>query len=93
MPAVIPEEAVPKLKPGVRLRFDRARDGWALLAPERVFQLDPVAGEVLRRVDGSWTLRAIIDDLAKAFAAPRAAIAADVQEMLADLAVKGALTL
>ena len=47
----------------------------------------------MRRVDGSRTLGVIIDDLAKAFAAPRATIAADVEEMLRELAGRGAIEL
>ena len=85
--------ATPRLKPGVRLRFDRAGDAWALVAPERVFQLDPVAAEVMRRVDGVHSLETIVEELARSFAAPRATIAADVGEMLRDLALKGAIDL
>ncbi|WFF41670.1 pyrroloquinoline quinone biosynthesis peptide chaperone PqqD [Salinicola endophyticus] len=85
------EEAIVRLPRGVRLREDKARGGWVLLAPERVFQLDPVAREVLARVDGERDIGAIVDDLAVAFAAPRERILGDVRAMLADLILKQVL--
>ncbi|MCE3027056.1 pyrroloquinoline quinone biosynthesis peptide chaperone PqqD [Salinicola sp. DM10] len=85
------EEAIVRLPRGVRLREDKARGGWVLLAPERVFQLDPVAREVLSRVDGERAIGAIVDDLAATFAAPRERILADVRTMLADLILKQVL--
>ncbi|KFF47515.1 pyrroloquinoline quinone biosynthesis protein PqqD [Gammaproteobacteria bacterium MFB021] len=85
------EEAIVRLPRGVRLREDKARGGWVLLAPERVFQLDPVAREVLSRVDGERDIGAIVDDLAAAFAAPRERILGDVRAMLADLILKQVL--
>ncbi|WIX32221.1 MULTISPECIES: pyrroloquinoline quinone biosynthesis peptide chaperone PqqD [Salinicola] len=85
------EEAIVRLPRGVRLREDKARGGWVLLAPERVFQLDPVAREVLSRVDGERDIGAIVDDLAATFAAPRERILGDVRAMLADLILKQVL--
>jgi len=76
---------------GYRLQHDRVRTQWVVQAPERAFVADPVAGEILRRVDGARTLGAIIDDLAAAYAAPRETIAADVLAMVADLAARGVL--
>lgn len=87
------EGSVPKLKRGVKFRFDKVRDAWVLLAPERLFLPDPPAVEVLKLMDGARTLGTIIDDLAARFAAPRATIAADVVALLRDLADKGAVTL
>lgn len=85
--------AVPRLARGVRLRHDEARGQWVLLAPERVLQPDPVAVEILRRVDGTRSLAALVDDLAATFAVERARIAADVDAFLADLAGKGMVVL
>jgi pyrroloquinoline quinone biosynthesis protein D len=42
-----------------------------LLAPERVFKADTVAVEIIKRCTGKATLRAIVDDLARVFDAPR----------------------
>jgi pyrroloquinoline quinone biosynthesis protein D len=82
---------VPAFAPGVRLHHDRTRDRWVVMAPERMIVPDQIALEVLRLVDGTRTLDAIVDRLAETFAAPRAEIAADVGELLDDLAAKGVL--
>ena len=84
--------SVPRLKPGVKFRFDRSRDAWVLLAPERLFMPDEVAVEILKLVDGARTAAAIVDDLASTFKAPRDVIETDVLAMLEDLRGKGALT-
>ena len=88
-----PETATPVFARGVRLRFDKTRDAWIVLGPERLFLPDEHAIEVLKLVDGARTLGAIIDDLAARFAAPRQEIAEDVTAMLTDFADKGAVTL
>jgi len=85
------EAAVPHLRRGMKFRFDAVREAWVLLGPERLFQPDATAVEVLKLVDGARTLGGIIDDLTARFAAPRAVIAADVIALLRDLAAKGAL--
>jgi len=82
----------PRLAAGVRLRFDKARENWTVMAPERVFMLDDVAAEVLQRCDGRLFTE-LVDDLALAFDAPSSEITTDVKEMLIDLAAKGALDL
>jgi pyrroloquinoline quinone biosynthesis protein D len=87
------DEAVPALARGVRLRFDKARDVWVLLAPEKVLMPDQVAVEILKRCDGKATVSAIVDDLATTFSADRGQVASDVHAFLQDLADKGMLTL
>jgi pyrroloquinoline quinone biosynthesis protein D len=87
------EAATPRFRRGVRFRFDEARQKWILLAPEKLFTPEGTAIEILKRVDGARTLGAIIDDLAKDFAAPRDLIAADVTAMLDDLSAKGVVSL
>ena len=88
-----PETVAPAFARGVRLRFDKTRDAWIVLGPERLFLPDEHAIEVLKLVDGARTLAAIIDDLAARYAAPRQEIAEDVTAMLVDFADKGAVTL
>jgi pyrroloquinoline quinone biosynthesis protein D len=88
-----PETAAPAFPRGVKLRFDEARQAWILLGPERVFQLDELAAEVLKLVDGRRTLGEIADALAQAYDAPRETILEDVTAMLAELSDKGALKL
>jgi pyrroloquinoline quinone biosynthesis protein D len=89
----IQDAAVPALARGVRLRFDKARDAWVLLAPEKVLMPDQIAVEILKRCDGKARLSAIVDDLATTFSADRAQVASDVRAFLQDLADKGMLTL
>ena len=78
----------PRLPRGVRLKHDELRGEWVLLAPERMLKLNPVSVEILKRCTGDASLAEIVDDLAKAFAAPREQIAADVEAMLAELVRK-----
>jgi pyrroloquinoline quinone biosynthesis protein D len=85
------EDAVPRLAPGVRLKFDQARDCWVVLAPERVVMPDETALEILRRCDGETQLGAIIDALAAEYEAPRETIAADVRELMGELTRNGIL--
>lgn len=84
--------SVPRLPGGVKLRFDKQRDNWVVLAPERLFIPDPIALEVIKRCDGEANVDAIVDDLAKTFNADRAVIERDVSAMLQDLADKGVMT-
>lgn len=87
--APLPER--PRLAPGVRLHFDKNRNGWVLLCPERVIEAEGPASEILKRCDGTRTLDVIVDELAEAFVADRAVIAQDVADMLRDLSAKGLL--
>ncbi|HEY9550075.1 MAG TPA: pyrroloquinoline quinone biosynthesis peptide chaperone PqqD [Kiloniellaceae bacterium] len=84
----ITEQSVPGLPAGVKLRFDRRRDQWVILAPERLFVLDAIALEIVKRCDGAASVGAIVDDLAATFAAPRDVILKDVNALLQDLADK-----
>src|SRR5262245_50664237 len=86
--AKISGDARPRLPRGVRLAQSEAHGGWVLLAPERVFKADTVTVEILRRCTGTSTLEEIVDDLAKAFEAPRERIHADVVNLLGTLADK-----
>jgi pyrroloquinoline quinone biosynthesis protein D len=86
------DEVVPALARGVKLRFDKARDAWVLLAPEKVLMPDQIAMEILKRCDGKATMAEIIEDLAATFSADRDQVAGDVRAFLQDLADKGMLT-
>ena len=90
---MIGDDVIPTLPRGVRLREDTARGGFTLMAPERILKLDPIANEVLKRVDGTATVATIVDDLARTFAADRAQIDTDVKGMLQGLADKRLLDL
>ncbi len=86
-PSLTPE-ARPRLPRGVRLVHNEAQGGWVLLAPERVFKADAIAAEVVKRCNGEATLADIVDDLAKAFNAPRERVLTDVTALLQGLADK-----
>lgn len=77
---------VPALPRGVRLRFDESRQQWFLLGPERVFEPDETALEILQRIDGVHSVEAIAQDLAMTFEADRDEIAGDVMAFLRGLA-------
>lgn len=74
---MIDAAAIPSLPRGVRIHFDKVRDNWVLLAPERTVTLDPVAHAVLSEVDGQRSFGQIIARLAEKYAAPQDQIAAD----------------
>jgi len=87
---LIIEAAVqPKLPRHAKLRFDKPRDKWLILAPERVFELDQIAYEIVSLCDGSRALSDVVDALAAKFQAPREVIDKDVTELLQGLADKG----
>jgi len=59
------EENIPKLPRHAKLRYDEARKKWIINAPERVFELDEIAGEVMQLVNGVSSVSEIIDSLLK----------------------------
>ena len=60
------------------------------MAPERVFELDQVAYEVISRCDGDRSVEQVIDGLCEKFdQVCRDVIMTDVTSMLQDLADKG----
>lgn len=83
--------SVLRLAPHVKFRRDETRGRWVVLAPERLLLPDDPAVEILKLVDGTHSVDAVVDALARQFAAPRAVIAADVTGMLQDLVDKGVL--
>ncbi|HEX6111010.1 MAG TPA: pyrroloquinoline quinone biosynthesis peptide chaperone PqqD [Geminicoccaceae bacterium] len=87
------DDAVPSLARGVKLRFDKARDAWVLLAPEKVLMPDQIAIEILKRCDGKASVTEIVDNLTVTFSADRDQVAGDVGAFLQDLADKGMLAL
>ena len=76
---------------GVRLRFDEIRGNHVLLAPERTFDLDAVAADVLSLVDGSRSVDDIVAALAEKYLEDRAVIERDVIGLLDELSRKRVL--
>lgn len=68
---------IPSLPRGVRIQFDRVRENWVLLAPERALTLDPVGHAILQEIDGQRTLGDITSALAQKYDAPQVQIQKD----------------
>ena len=84
------EEHIPKLPRHAKLRFDEARKKWIINAPERVFELDEIASEIIQLINGESSINVIIDALCDKFeGAPREVISKDTLSMLQSLADKG----
>ncbi len=79
------DDDIPSLPRGVRLHWDRVRESWVLLAPERAITLDQVGHAILSEVDGSRSFGAIIADLAAKYNAPPDQIAKDSSGFLGAL--------
>ena len=76
---------IPVLPRGVRMHFDKVRDAWVLLAPERVLKLDGIGRAILEEVDGARSLGQISEGLAARYNAPAEEIAKDATEFLTVL--------
>ena len=84
------EECIPKLPRHAKLRFDEARKKWIINAPERVFELDEIASEIIQLVNGESSISVIIDALCDKFeGAPMEVISKDTLSMLQSLADTG----
>lgn len=92
-PRTVEPESRPKLPRYVKLRFDKTRDCWVLLAPERVLMPDETAVAVLQHLDGTASVSQIAERLAQDYDANAEDIAADITPMLQDLAEKGFIEL
>ena len=88
---VVSEGTAPNLPRHVKLRHDKNRDKWVMLAPERVLVPEETALEILKLCDGERSVGAIADELAEKYSAPRELILKDAIAMLQDLADKGFL--
>lgn len=91
MTEVLRPEDVLRLPRGVRLRFDEIRGSHLLLAPERTFDLDAVAADVLGLVDGMRNVDEIVAALAEKYLEDRAVIERDVISLLDELLRKRVL--
>jgi len=87
--AIIEGGTRPAMPVYIKLRHDEGRGRWLILAPERIFEPDDTAVEVLKLCDGQRTVADIASVLAKEYNAPREEILTDIVAMLQDLADKG----
>ena len=81
----IDETMTPRLLSGVRTKYDKVRENWVLLAPERAIKLDQIGAAILAETDGSRSLGDILDVLAQKYNAPREQISGDVIKFLGSL--------
>ncbi len=58
---------IPQWRPGYRLQFEPAQDGFVLLYPEGMIKLNDSAAEISQCIDGQTTVRQIIEQLAAKF--------------------------
>ncbi len=83
--AAIPAEARPVLLRGVRVKWDRVRGNWVLLAPERALNLDAIGAAILELTDGERSFGRIVAELAEKYEAPADRIAEDAGRFLSAL--------
>ncbi len=76
---------IPYLPRGVRLHYDKVREVWVLLAPERAVKLDMIGHAILSEVNGSSSFDAITRLLAKKYGAPLEQIIEDSASFLSTL--------
>jgi pyrroloquinoline quinone biosynthesis protein D len=91
-PPPLTADSVPKLPRHVKLKHDKLRERWVILAPERVIVPDDIAVAVLSLVDGVRSVSDIAATLAKTYTAPVDLILGDCLNLLQDLAGKGFLS-
>jgi len=89
---IIDRDTTPCLKSFVKLRHDKGRDRWIILAPERILTPDETAVEVLKLCDGKDSVGEIASNLAKTYNAPVEVIEKDITNMLQDLSDQGYIT-
>lgn len=81
----------PRLPRSIKLRYDATRARWVILAPERVFDPDETAVEVLKLCNGQTSVEDIASKLGGVYQAPPDEICDDILAMLQELADKGVI--
>jgi pyrroloquinoline quinone biosynthesis protein D len=90
---VIEPASVPAFPRHVKFHFNKQREQWVILAPERLLVPDETSVEILRLCDGVTSVNGIVGKLVEKYNAPHDVILKDVTAMLQDLADKGFLTI
>jgi len=81
----------PVLQRHMKLRHDRVRDRWVVLAPERIILPNEEGVSVLKLCDGQRTVADIARVLAAEYDATPEVIAADIGPILQELCDRGVL--
>ena len=79
--AVLGVDSRPSIERRYRLQWEPAQNAHVLLYPEGLIKLNASAGEILKRCDGTATVRDITGDLEKTFSTT--GLSADVLAFLA----------
>jgi len=74
------DAACPRLRGMFRLQWEAVQNAYVLLYPEGMVKLNPSAGEILARCDGTRELDDIIDELEDLFS--QSDLAADVYRFI-----------
>ena len=85
MPKSLSQHSCPRLRPGVRLKFDPVRHQWVLLSPERVLTLDSIGVQLIQKMNGQMQLATIALDCASEYDAPLAKITSDILHFVQTL--------
>lgn len=80
-------DKIVEISPLHRLQWEEAQQSYVLLYPEGMISLNPSAGEILKRVDGTSPLADIVRDLEATF--PGADLRQDVLEFMEVAHAKG----
>lgn len=83
--------SVPKFPRHIKFHFNKQREQWVILAPERLLVPDETSAEILKLCDGKASVDGIVASLVEKYNAPHEVILKDVLAMLQDLADKGFL--
>ena len=92
MASAIEAAFVPRLAKKARLKLDRHANKYMIIYPERGLELNDAAAEIAQKCDGTRSIAAIADELAREHdGASRAVIEADVLAFVTMLRDKGLL--
>jgi len=83
--------AVPSLKPHVRMQPDRITGRRMLLYPEGAIELDDTGIAILELCDGQRSLGAVVSELAEEYEVESSVLTADVMQFLGELKSRGLL--
>lgn len=81
------DDTVFELQRHFRFQWEPAQQTYVLLYPEGMVKLSASSGEIVKRIDGRFSVRAIIEDLQRAF--PDADLRDDVVGFLEHINGKG----
>lgn len=82
--AYVTPEAVPVMPRHVRLHFDKIRDRYVVLAPEKIYWPDEISIEIINLCDGKRSVAEIASVLAADYTASEDVILKDVMEFVQE---------